>query len=125
MQSRQRVGLDDVGAGANVFDVNLADQIRIAEVQLVVTTIDVDALGVEHRAHCAVNYEDAIAGENFFKRLHFFTAKPAMKKPRAKQRGTSNRFEVFRVSFKLPSCLAGYFTWPQVALTHHVFHRCL
>jgi hypothetical protein len=24
-----------------------------------------------------------------------------------------------------PSCLAGYFTWPQVALTHHVCHRCL
>src|SRR5689334_17156774 len=22
-------------------------------------------------------------------------------------------------------CLAGYFTWPQVALTHHVCHRCL
>jgi hypothetical protein len=48
-----------------------------------------------------------------------------MKKPRAKQRGTSNRFEVFRVSRKCPSCLAGYFTWPQVALTHHACHRCL
>jgi len=44
-----------------------------------------------------------------------------MKKPRAKQRGTSNRFEVFRVSLRRPSCLAVYFAWPQVALTHHVF----
>jgi hypothetical protein len=32
--------------------------------------------------------------------------------------------EVVRVRFPtFPSCLAGYFTWPQVALTHHVFHR--
>src|SRR4029079_6825725 len=45
-----------------------------------------------------------------------------MKKSRAKQRGTSNSFEVFRVSIRRPSCLAGYFTWPQVALTHHAFH---
>ncbi len=48
-----------------------------------------------------------------------------MKKPRAKQRGTSNRFEVFRVSDACPSCLAGYFSWPQVALTHHACHRRL
>jgi len=48
-----------------------------------------------------------------------------MKKPRAKQRGTSNRFEVFRVFTACPSCLAGYFTWPQVALTHHACHRRL
>src|SRR5262249_27051124 len=47
----------------------------------------------------------------------------AMKKPRAQQRGTSKSFEVFRVSASRPICLAGYFTWPQVALTHHVFHR--
>ena len=44
-------------------------------------------------------------------------------KARAQQRGTSKSFEVFRVSTRRPSCLAGYFTWPQVALTHHVFHR--
>jgi hypothetical protein len=36
----------------------------------------------------------------------------------------------FRLKFvgsfiSYPSCLAGYFTWPQVALTHHVFHRWL
>src|SRR3982751_659619 len=24
-----------------------------------------------------------------------------------------------------PSCLADYFSWPQVALTHHVCHCCL
>jgi len=47
-------------------------------------------------------------------------------KSRAKQRGTSNRFEVFRgLAFGCPSCLAGYFPWPQVALTHHAFRRWL
>ena len=48
------VGLDDVGAGAKVFRVNFAHQVRITEIQFVVTAIDVDALGVEHRAHRAV-----------------------------------------------------------------------
>src|ERR1041384_8766345 len=44
------------------------------------------------------------------------------KKSRAKQRGTSNPFEVGSgLSSDYPSCLAGYFAWPQVALTHHVF----
>jgi hypothetical protein len=47
-------------------------------------------------------------------------------KARAKQRGTSKSLEVFRdCLLGRPSCLAGYFTWPQVALTHHAFHRCL
>jgi len=45
-----------------------------------------------------------------------------MKKSRAKQRGTSNRLKCFG---SCPSCLAGYFTWPQVALTHHACHRRL
>jgi hypothetical protein len=44
------------------------------------------------------------------------------KKSRAKQRGTSQELEVCGVALLgWPSCLAGYFTWPQVALTHHVF----
>src|SRR5438105_1623606 len=37
---------------------------------------------------------------------------------RAKQRGTSG-LEVGDAT-EAPSCLAVYFTWPQVALTHHV-----
>jgi hypothetical protein len=48
-------------------------------------------------------------------------------KSRAKQRGTSEELEVCGVvrCRTRPSCLAGYFTWPQVALTHHVFRKCL
>jgi hypothetical protein len=46
----------------------------------------------------------------------------AMKKSRAKQRGTSIRLKCFGSCFtNSPSCLAVCFTWPQVALTHHVF----
>src|SRR6185295_15188283 len=46
--------------------------------------------------------------------------------PRQTTRDFSNS-EVFRdSSFRdFPSCLAVCFTWPQVALTHHVFQLCL
>jgi hypothetical protein len=48
---------------------------------------------------------------------------PKLQKPRAKQRGAfSSEESLFSgsVSWKdAPSCLAVYFTWPQVALTHH------
>jgi hypothetical protein len=50
--------------------VNLAYQIRIAQVQLVVAAIDVDTFRVKHGAHRAVEDEDAIGGEKFLKRLH-------------------------------------------------------
>src|SRR5690349_21656128 len=50
-----------------------------------------------------------------------------MKKPRAKQRDFKIGLKCLghRDSSGNPCCLAGYFTWPQVALTHHVCHRCL
>ncbi len=64
------VGLDDIGAGAYVFGVDLADQVGIAEIQLVVAAVDVDALGVEHRSHRAINNEDTVSGEKFSKWLH-------------------------------------------------------
>ena len=52
--------------------------------------------------------------------------KSAIKRSRAKQRGTSETTEVFRVRpLVCPSCLAVCFAWPQVALTHHVFQLCL
>ena len=64
------VGLNDVGPGANIFGVNLAHEIGVTEVQLVVAAIDVDAFGIQHRAHRTVEDQDAIAGENFFEWLH-------------------------------------------------------
>src|SRR6185369_3542375 len=66
----ERVGLDDVRTGANVFGVNLTHEIRIGEIQLVVTAIDIDAFGVEHRTHCAVDDYDTISGEKFLEWLH-------------------------------------------------------
>ena len=109
------VGLDDVGAGADVFGVNLAHQIGIAEIQLVVAAIDVDALGIEHRAHRAVEDVDAVGFEEVSERFHMCldlsivdcqivdvedsvshdqstidkSTNRQIKKSRAKQRGTS------------------------------------
>ena len=55
----ERVGLDDVGAGADVFLVHLGDEVRLREVQRVEALVDEDALGVQHRAHRAITHEDA------------------------------------------------------------------
>jgi len=57
--------------------------------------------------------------------LHLLESQPANEKAPRQTTRDFNRFEVFRVFIACPSCLAGYFTWPQVALTHHAFHRCL
>jgi hypothetical protein len=48
-----------------------------------------------------------------------------MKSPALNNAGLQIRLKFFGSPLSCPSCLAGYFTWPQVALTHHVFHRCL
>ena len=81
------VGLDDVCAGAYVFGVNLAHEIRITQIQLVVAAIDVDAFGIKHRTHRAVEDEDAISGEKLFEMVPSLITDT--KKSRAKQRGTS------------------------------------
>jgi hypothetical protein len=45
-----------------------------------------------------------------------------VKKPRAKQRGAFLKpFSISLTGKDSPSCLADYFTWPQVALTHHAY----
>jgi hypothetical protein len=67
---------------------------------------------------------DAVGLEEFAEWLHSNEKSPGAKQPRLQK-----LFEVFRTcrdfSRDRPSCLAGYFAWPQVALTHHVCHRCL
>jgi len=66
-----------------------------------------------------------------FNQLIESTAKTKGQSPaiRKAPRQAARDFKVFEVvsgsMSPFPSCLAGYFTWPQVALTHHVFHRCL
>ena len=47
-------------------------------------------------------------------------SKIAKVKPRAEQRGAFHQSRSIHLGKDSPSCLAGYFTWPQVALTHHV-----
>ena len=61
------VRFDDVGAGANVFGVNLADEIGRDKIQFVVGAIDVDALGIEHRSHRAVEDVNAVGFEQVSK----------------------------------------------------------
>ena len=56
----ERVRLDDVGAGADVFLMDLGDEIRLREVQRVEALVDEDALRVEHRPHRAVAHEDPL-----------------------------------------------------------------
>ena len=56
----ERVGFDDVGAGAHVFLVHLGDQIGLRHVQRVEALVDEDALGIQHRAHRPVTHQDAI-----------------------------------------------------------------
>ena len=56
----ERVGLDDVGAGAHVGLVHVGDEVGLREVQLVEAAIEEDALGVEHRPHRAVADEHAL-----------------------------------------------------------------
>ena len=94
----------------DVFGVNLPNQVRITEIQFVVTAIDVDTLGVEHRSHRAVDDVNAIGFEEVFKGLHKIADcrlpianfknqqtrqlkignwQSAIKMSRAKQRGTS------------------------------------
>src|SRR5438270_10728017 len=52
--------------------------------------------------------------------LSISSLKSSIKNSRAEQRGTS-MFRLWRSPEEAPSCLAACFTWPQVALTHHVF----
>ncbi len=52
------VGLDDLGAGPHVGFVHLAHELRLLEVQLVIADVQEEALGVEHRAHRAVEHVD-------------------------------------------------------------------
>jgi hypothetical protein len=47
----ERVGLEQLRAGLDVLPVDLADQIRLSEGQLVVADVQEDALSVEHRSH--------------------------------------------------------------------------
>ena len=48
-----------------------------------------------------------------------------MKKPALNNAGLQIGLKFFGSCLHCPSCLAGYFTWPQVALTHHAFRRWL
>ncbi len=53
------VGFDDVGAGREVFTMDVGDQGRLREIERLEAAVDEDALAVQHRAHRAVTHEHA------------------------------------------------------------------
>jgi len=54
------VGLEQLGAGLHVLLVDLPHLVGLREIHLVVAAVDVDPLGVEHRAHGAVRHHHAL-----------------------------------------------------------------
>src|SRR5262247_3071827 len=67
LQSGRAVGisLDDLGAGLDVFAVDGQHDLGAGKVQFVITPIDVYALGINHRAHRAVEDADTVFLNNF------------------------------------------------------------
>ena len=59
----ERVGLEDLGAGADVRLVDLLHQVGLLEVQLVVADVDEHAAAVQHGAHRPVEDVDAAVVE--------------------------------------------------------------
>src|SRR5205814_1993317 len=102
------VCFENVGARVAVFRVDLAHQVRIAEAQLIVATINIYAFSVEHRTHRPVEDVDPVGIKKVSERLHFPSADwrlllrtqgranqqsaitiPKLRSPALKQRGTS------------------------------------
>ena len=72
----ERVGLENVGAGAEIVPVHFRHQVVLRQVQIVETAIEEDALGIEHRSHRPVADQDALV-ERFEKGLHGSAGPPA------------------------------------------------
>src|SRR5262249_26967558 len=64
------IGLDDLGAGFDVFAVYREHDVGAGEVQLVVTPVDVNAFGIDHRAHRAVKDADTIFPDKVAELVH-------------------------------------------------------
>jgi len=56
----ERIGFDDVRAGAHIFLVHAHHEIRLRRVQRIEALVDEDTLRVEHRAHGAVANEHTL-----------------------------------------------------------------
>ena len=50
----ESVGFDDLGARLQIIVVDVADQLRLRQVQLVIAAVDEDALGIEQRPHGSI-----------------------------------------------------------------------
>ena len=57
----ERVGLDEIDPRLDVAAVNLLDEVRVGQVQLVEAAVEEDSMLVQHRPHGAVANEDLLA----------------------------------------------------------------
>jgi hypothetical protein len=64
------IGLYDLGAGFDVFAVDGEHDLGAGKVQFVITAIDVNALGIDHRAHGAVEDADTVFLNEFAELVH-------------------------------------------------------
>ena len=56
----ERIGFDDVSAGVDVIEMNLADKLRVRNIQFIEAAADEHAFAVEHRPHRPITHEDMI-----------------------------------------------------------------
>src|SRR5262245_23685381 len=89
------VGLDDLGAGFDVFAVDGEHDLGAGKIQLVVTAVDVNALGIDHRAHRAVEDSDTIFPDELAKLIHKISGS------NAKDLAPENNARSFTISFYL------------------------
>src|SRR4029078_4669668 len=66
----ERVGLDQLCPCFYVLFMDVENQPGIREVHLIEAAIDIDALRIEHRAHCAVEDTNTIVLESIFEIWH-------------------------------------------------------
>src|SRR5262245_26587729 len=97
LQSGRAVGitLDDLGAGFDIFAVDGEHDLGAGKVQLVVTAVDVNALGIDHRAHRAVEDADTVFPDELAKLIHKISGS------NAKDLAPENNARSFTISFYL------------------------
>ena len=57
------IGFNNVRASLQIVMMQVADQVRLREVQLVIAAVDENPFGVQQRAHSAVAQDRAIASD--------------------------------------------------------------
>src|SRR5262245_22979765 len=89
------VGLEDLGAGLDVLSVDGEHDLGAGKIQLVITAVDVNALGIDHRPHRSVEDSDTIFPDELAKLIHKISGS------NAKDLAPENNARSFTISFYL------------------------